>query len=265
MRASEMREYLVAQGDWVDPDKTVDRIIIGDPDKEVRRVLVTWIASFAAVRRSVEGGYDLLVTHEPTFWKHAREHEAFESSAQAREKRDYILTHGLTILRCHDLWDRFPGVGIPWAWGRFLGLGTRPAGIGANGYQHRYDIAPVSLEVFARQMARRTAAIGEPAVQVVGRPDQLVSKVGVGTGCGCNIAVYEEMGCDLSIVCDDGSVYWEGIQRAEDAGHAVIRVNHGTSEEPGMVTLTAYLNRTFPVQADHLPHGATFRLVGEVR
>ncbi len=264
MLAIEMREYLVAQGDWVDPDKTVDRIIIGRADKEVRRVLVTWISSFAAVRRAVEGGYDLLVTHEPTFWKHAREYEAFESGALAREKRDYILAHDLTILRCHDLWDLFPEIGIPWAWGRFLGLGARPVAFGDEGYQQRYDIAPVTLEAFASEMARRTATIGEPAVQVVGRADELVSKVGVGTGCGCSIGVYQEMGCDLSIVCDDGSVYWEGIQRAQDAGHAVIRVNHGTSEEPGMLTLTAYFNRTFPVQADHLPHGATFRLVGVV-
>ena len=58
MKASEMREFLVAQGDWLDPDTTVDRIIIGDPDKEVRRVLVTWVSSFAAVQRAVEGGYD---------------------------------------------------------------------------------------------------------------------------------------------------------------------------------------------------------------
>jgi len=265
MKAIEMREFLVSQGDWLDPERTVDRIIIGDPDKPIERVLVSWISSFAAVQRAVEGSYDMLVTHEPTFWKHANEQAMFECSALARRKRDYILENGLVILRCHDLWDRFPEVGIPWAWGRFLGLGTRPAAFGDDGYQHRYDIAPVTLEAFARYMARRTATIGEPAVQVVGSPDQLVGRVGVGTGCVCDIGVFQEMGCDLSIVCDDGSCYWEGIQRAEDAGHPVIRVNHGTSEEPGMITLTAYLNKTFPVQADHLPHGATFRLVGELQ
>jgi len=264
MRAIEMREYLVAQGDWLDKDKTVDRIIVGNPDKEVKRVLVSWISSFAAVKRAVEGGYDLFVTHEPTFWKHAHEFQTFEGSELARRKRDYILEHDLTILRCHDLWDRFPEMGIPWAWGRFLGLGNQPAAVGAAGYQHRYDIAPVTLEAFARDMARRTATIGEPSVQVVGRPEQIVSKIGIGTGCGCGIPAYQEMGCDLSIVCDDGSCYWENIQRAEDGGHPVIRVNHGTSEEPGMITLTAYLNQTFPVKADHLPHGSTFRLVGTV-
>ncbi|OGV71726.1 MAG: hypothetical protein A3K19_12285 [Lentisphaerae bacterium RIFOXYB12_FULL_65_16] len=61
----------------------------------------------------------------------------------------------------------------------------------------------------------------------------------------------------------DGSCYWAGIQRAEDAGHPVIRVNHGTSEEPGMVALTEYINANLPgLHAEHLPHGSTFRLVG---
>ena len=71
------------------------------------------------------------------------------------------------------------------------------------------------------------------------------------------------MGCDVSIVCDDGSCYWSEIQRAADGDHPVIRVNHGTSEEPGMVTLTQYVNDTFAgVTAEHLPHGSSFRLVG---
>jgi hypothetical protein len=75
--------------------------------------------------------------------------------------------------------------------------------------------------------------------------------------------VYRELGCDLSIVCDDGSCYWREIQWAEDEGHAVIRVNHGTSEEPGMASLTEYINRNLKgVHAEHLPHRPAFRLVG---
>jgi len=39
-------------------------------------------------------------------------------------------------------------------------------------------------------------------------------------------------------------------------------VNHGTSEEPGMATLTEYINANLAgLRAEHLPHGSTFRLV----
>ena len=139
-----------------------------------------------------------------------------------------------------------------------------PAAVGARGYQHRYDIAPTPLDEFAARVAWRAAALGEPFVQVVGDGGQPVSRIGIGTGCGCDIRTFQAMGCDASIVCDDGSCYWSVIQRAADEGHPVIRVNHGTSEEPGMVTLTDYLNRHLPgLAAEHLPHGSSFRLVGQ--
>ena len=263
MKAIEINRHFLSQADWVDPERTVDRVIIGDPEKEVRRVLVTWIASFQAARAAVERGVDLLMTHEPTFWVHANELDHLEDSELARAKREFIEQNGLVVLRNHDVWDRMPQVGIPWAWARFLGLGDEPAAIGAAGYQHRYDIPPVTLDELAARLAARTATIGETAVQVVGDASQRVSRVGIGTGCGCGIRAFREMGCDVSVVCDDGSCYWSVIQRAADAGHPVIRVNHGTSEEPGMATLTQYINDHLPgVQAQHLPHGSSFRLVG---
>jgi putative NIF3 family GTP cyclohydrolase 1 type 2 len=255
--------------DWVDPETTVDRIIIGDPERPVSRALVTWISSFRAVRAAVERGCELLVTHEPTFWVHRNE---LATTAQwdpggpdaqtAAQKRGFIEEHGLVVLRVHDAWDRMPEIGIPWAWAGFLGLGKSPAATAVGGCYHRYDLPPIGLDALARRIAERTAAIGEPAVQVVGDPDRIVSKLGIGTGCYCDPRVFHKMGCDVSLVCDDGNWYWERIQWAADAGHPVIRVNHGTSEEPGMVTLAQYLRQSFPpLTVEHLPHGACFRLV----
>jgi len=261
MKAREIVEHFLSLADWVDRENTVDGVILGDPQKEVSSVLVTWISSLAAVREAVRRGVDALITHEPTFWKHRNEHENMDASDLARSKRRTIEEAGLVVIRNHDAWDRMPEVGIPWAWAAFLGFEGPPAAVGANGYQHRYDIEAVPLEVFARRVAERTARLGEPHVQVVGDPEQTVSKIGVGTGCCCSIPAFQEIGCDLSIVCDDGSVYWSGIRQAADGGHAVIRVNHGTSEEPGMRTLTDYLNEHLPLRATHLPHGSCFRLV----
>jgi putative NIF3 family GTP cyclohydrolase 1 type 2 len=270
MKASDIRRHFLSVASWVDPDNTVDRIIIGDPEAEVTRLLVTWISSFPAVRSAVEGGYQMLVTHEPTFWVHANEMETVEKwipqstkGEAAQRKRRYIEQHGLVILRVHDAWDGMPELGIPWAWARHLGFEGAPAATSQQGFQHRYDIAPLSLDQLARRVAQSTALLGEPAIQVVGAADRTVSRVGIGTGCYCDLSVFQEMGCDVSIVCDDAAWYWQDIQFAADNDHAVIRVNHGTTEEPGMVTLTQYINDSLPgVQAEHLPHGASFRLVG---
>ena len=112
-------------------------------------------------------------------------------------------------------------------------------------------------------MGKACAAIGEEAVQFTGNPEQTVSRIGVGTGCACGIRTFIDMGCDCSIVCDDGSCYWSEIQRAREIGHPVFRVNHGTSEEPAMVTLTQYINTHLQgLCAEHLPHGSIFRLRG---
>ena len=260
-KVEEIREHFLSQADWVNRESTVDRVIVGDPEKEVSRCVVTWIPSFPAIRAAAERGVDLVVCHEPTFWNHRDDKPG--NDPRSADKLQFIQEHNLAILRNHDCWDRWPDIGIPWAWGKFLGFEGQPAAFGANGYQHRHDIEPVALDEFAKRVAEKCAGIGEPLVQVTGDPSQLVSKIGVGTGCGCNIDAYLEMGCDCSTVCDDGSCYWAGIQMSEDIGHAVIRVNHGTSEEPGMVTLTQYINDNLEgVTAEHLPHGSTFRLVG---
>jgi len=261
MKVSDILDHFLSRADWVDRGTTVDRVIAGDADAEVGSCLVSWMPSFSVLRQMVERDVRLLVCHEPTFWNHPDEQPA--DDAGIVEKLRYIRDHGLVVLRNHDCWDRWPGEGIPWAWAEFLGLGNKPAAIGADGYQHRYDIPPVSLETFARRVAARCAGLGEPFVQVTGDVGLQVSRIGIGTGCVCGIPVFREMGCDCSIVCDDGSCYWAGIQRAMDFAHPVIRVNHGTSEEAGMLTLTRYINDHLPgVRAWHIPHGSTFRLVG---
>ena len=267
MKAIDIRDHFVSQADWVDPDTTVDRVIIGDPQKDVRRVLVTWISSFPAVRKAVDGQFDLLITHEPTFYDHP-DHRGEEDKIEATEvgarKKRFLEESGLTILRNHDVWDRFPKFGIPWAWGSFLGFGEEPGAISESRYQHRYDIEPTTVDELAGRVAAKTASIGEPYVQVIGDGAKTVQRIGVGTGCCCSLDAYERMGCDLSIVCDDGSCYWKNLQCAADREHPVIRVNHGTSEEPGMVTMTRYINESLDgVTAEHLPHGSCFRLVGQ--
>lgn len=239
----------------------MDRVIVGDLDLDVSRCLVTWMPSCSAIRTALEHHYRLLICHEPVFWDH-RDSDPTKKALGVKKLR-FIESHGLTILRNHDCWDRWPRVGIPWAWARFLDLGDDPVKIAADGYQHRYDIKPRSLDDFALGVAAKCAAVGEPRVQVTGDASKMVSKIGIGTGCGCDLETYMQMGCDCSVVCDDGSSYWAGIQMAQDMDHPVIRVNHGTSEEPGMMTLTQYINNEVDgLKAEHLPHGSTFRLVG---
>lgn len=262
MKARDVLEHFLSRAPWVDRTKTVDRIIVGDAEKEVPHCVVTWIPSFAALREAVKRGVDLLLVHEPTFWDHLD--RSPETKPAAAAKLDFIREHGLVILRNHDCWDGWPEIGIPWAWARFLGLSGKPAAVGPNAFQQRYDVDAVPFGEFAASIAKRTTAVGEPMVEAAGDPARPVSKIGIGTGCYCSVFQFIEMGCDCCIVCDDGAnYYWGAVQHAEDHGISVITVNHGTSEEPGMVTLARYVNEHLDgVKAEHLPQGCRFRLLG---
>ena len=262
MKARDVVEHFLSRAPWVDRAKTVDRVIVGDADAEVDRCLVTWMPSVAALREAVARGIRLVVCHEPTFWDHWDKDP--QTEPRCAEKLSFIKDHDLVIIRNHDTWDGWPECGIPWAWARFLGLEGAPAAVGPRGrYMFRYDIAPVTLDAFAEDVAGRTAEIGESVIQVVGDADQAVSKIGIGTGCICRISEYLAMGCDCCVVCDDGGSYWGPIQYAEDVGVPVVRVNHGTSEEPGMVALTQYINdHVDGLAAEHYRQGCRYRAVG---
>ena len=55
-----------------------------------------------------------------------------------------------------------------------------------------------------------------------------------------------------------------GIQCAVDMGYPVIRVNHGTSEEPGAKKIAEYINEHYAgITAGHFPHVPYVRMVGQ--
>ena len=261
MKAIDILEHFLSQAGWIDRANTVDRIILGDGEKEIKRVLVSWMSTLPAVRYAIDNGFDMLMTHEPTFWIHANEVETLDAGGDSQGKKDtaalkrgLIGQSGLVVVRNHDVWDRYPAVGIPWALARFLGIMGQPAATGNRGYQFAFDIEPETAGALAARFATHTATLGEPVLQLFGPADRVIHRLGIGTGCCCNPDVFHGMGCDGAVVCDDGAWYWRDIAWALDAGMPLIRMGHGTSEEPGMATLTEYINKRIPgVSAGHYP------------
>lgn len=65
MKAFELINDLKTKCRIENPETTVDKIIIGNPEKEIKTVLVTWISDFRAIKAAVERGFDALITfHE---------------------------------------------------------------------------------------------------------------------------------------------------------------------------------------------------------
>ena len=52
LKVKDVVAHFLSRSPWVNRDRTVDRVIIGDPEKQVNRCVVTWMPSFAALRFS---------------------------------------------------------------------------------------------------------------------------------------------------------------------------------------------------------------------
>jgi predicted TIM-barrel fold metal-dependent hydrolase/putative NIF3 family GTP cyclohydrolase 1 type 2 len=269
MKAIDILNFFKDQADWIGLH-TVDRVVMGNSQKDIKSVLVSWMSDLRAIKHAIDGEYDLLITHEPTFWdsdelNHLHKLPADDVKLQASLlKKQIIEDSGLVIIRNHDVWDRMPNYGIPWALADFLGFDMEPAVIDSSMYQHRYDINPISLKQLTLNISEKLELLGESQIQVFSAINPLVSKVGIGTGCACSIEIFKSMGCDVSIVCDDGSSYWRDIQWAVEIQHPVIRISHATSEEPGMFYMKKYMNEHLPeLKVDYLPHEKNLLVVSK--
>jgi hypothetical protein len=245
---------------WVNWDKTVDTFKAGDPDTEVSGIAVGWMSYTWALRRAVELDCNLFITHEPTYYDHWDNRPDLLERPEVQAKRKFIEANHLVIMRCHDLWDQLPEIGIPDAWGAWLGLGDAVAG---EGYFRVYDIAGQTALDVARQVAARTGSFGQEAVQLIGAPDKPVTRVCIGTGAITPLlswlATYD---IDLAICTDDGIAYWREGGYAIDAGLPVIVVHHAVSEEAGMIALAGHLEQRFPdLPVHHIPQRCMYRLV----
>ncbi len=262
MLAKDLQTYLRSlNGGWMDLEASVDTFKSGDPETEVLGIAVSWMSTREALTQALELGCNVFVTHEPTFYTH---HDDLSSPVfeleGACEKLAFVKASGITVVRCHDLWDQVPEIGIPDAWGEALGLGEAVDG---TGYYRVYDVAGRTAGDVARQVAERTRPFGQEAVQLFGDADTPVSRVAIGTGAITPLFSYlHDFRIDLAICTDDGFTAWQHGAYALDAGLPVIVVNHATSEEPGMMRLAEHLQAQFPDTPVHfIPRGCLYRLI----
>jgi putative NIF3 family GTP cyclohydrolase 1 type 2 len=132
-----------------------------------------------------------------------------------------------------------------------------------DGYYRVYDGAGRTARSIARQVAARTAAFGQGAVELVGPTESRVSRVAIGTGAITPFTHFlDAYGADLAICSDDGFTYWHAGALAIDLGIPVIVVNHAVSELHGIRLLADHLAETFSeIPVYYIPQRCMFELV----
>ena len=263
MKAFELLSHLqTLNRGWVNLNETVDTFKSGDPEAKIRGIAVAWMSYTWALKQALELGCNVFITHEPTYYDHHDKNTKILGLPGVDDKQRLIEENKLIILRCHDLWDQMPGIGIPDSWGELLGFGRA---IDGDGYFRVYDVSGKTALQVAQQVATRTRSFGQEAVELVGPPDRLVTRVSIGTG-----AIVSFLHClvqykvDLAVCTDDGITYWRDGAYAIDMGIPLIVVNHAVSEEAGVINLAQYLHTSFPdIPIYHIPQKCMYRLISE--
>jgi len=253
MKAAEIERHLRSlRGSGPYPDPDVDTFKSGGPETEVTGIAVGWMSYTWALEKALALGCSLFVTHEPTYYDHLDADPEVFRLPGVRAKRDFIESSGLAILRCHDLWDLIPEVGIPDAWGRFLDLGDP---VRAARYLRAYTLEPQSASEFGATLARRVAPLGQPGVQLFGPGEQQIASVALGTGAITPVLeMLAELEVDAVIATDDGIDTWRDGALAIDLGIPIFVVNHPVSELAGVESLAAHLKAAFPqIPVHHIP------------
>ena len=259
MKAIEIKDHMQSVGTWVDWDRTCDRFIIGDPDTQVTGIAVAWQARFTTLRRAVEMGANLFVTHEPVFYRHMDDDDGVFNDQHAREKKQFIEDNGMVIFRCHDVWDQMPEVGIVDSWAAHLGLSEK---LNSDRFHSVYPSPTPTLRGLAEYVVGQTRDIGQESVEMVGNAEAPVNRVAIGCGAITHYETMIGLGADAIIGTDDGMSYWGDGSWALDGGIPMVIVNHSTAEEPGMRNLAGYLRQRFPqVRTEFIPQGCMFTTV----
>jgi len=261
LTAGDVHNYLRSLGtDWVDSKRTVDTFKAGSPDMPVKGIAVGWMSYFNSLRRAVELDCNLFITHEPTYYDHRDKDQSVFEFETARKKKEFIEEHDLSVIRCHDVWDQYPDLGIPDSWGSFLGF--KNCVLRRNFYRV-YELPAVEAIHLARHVAGKIATLGQRGVQLVGPADKTVSRVAIGTGAITPFRfMVKELKADIIIATDDGISYWRDAALAIDMDFPMIVVNHPCSEEFGMKNLAVHLSERYPaVPVHHIPQKCMFKMI----
>ena len=262
MNAQDVQDYLHSlAGAWRYPEDTVDTFKAGDPAADVRGIAVGWMSYSWALQRALDLGCNLFITHEPTYYNHRDDDASIFRFSGVSAKRQFIEDNDLVIIRCHDLWDQIPEIGIPDCWGNLLNLGRPIAG---DIHTRVYATVGITAAELAEQVAERVADYGQPGAQLIGPPDKLVRRVSIGTGAITPyLACVERFDIDLAICTDDGIDYWRDGGFAIDMEIPIIVVNHAVSEAIGIQGLAEQLRRQFPnTPVHHIRQRCMYRLFG---
>ena len=227
------------------PTDTVDTLKAGDPATVVTRIASTFTPTMAVLKKAIENGDNLIVTHEPTFYNHLDERAPFIGDPVYEEKDAYIRAHHLVLFRLHDQWHAIHPDGVVHGWVRQVGWEKYRV----SGQSDLFTIPETTLKALALELQ---TTFGASAVRVVGDPKMKVAHVQYLPGAQDEVYQIKSLEREDVEVLVTGEVReWETVEYVRDAmlqkrHKALIMLGHEISEEAGMEECARWLRTQFP-------------------
>jgi putative NIF3 family GTP cyclohydrolase 1 type 2 len=203
----------------------------GDPDAAVTGIATTVMATFDMIQRAHAAGLNLIITHEPTFWRDRDETADLADNPLFKLKTEYCRKNGMIVWRFHDHQHaRRPDQAILGSL-KSVGIEVDETTIGRGAY----TIPETTLAAFASQVKKRT---GSRAFRVIGDPNAKIRRIQLSPGFGSpNLRADVDLVISGEAAESDGA--FDNTSYARDAAtlgipKCQILLGHVVSEEPGM-------------------------------
>jgi putative NIF3 family GTP cyclohydrolase 1 type 2 len=241
--------------------ETVDTIKMGDATQELAGIVVTFLTTCEVIEQAVQGGANLIITHEPTFYNHLDETDWLKDHPVYAEKRKRIEENRIVIWRFHDYLHSIPPDNT------FMGLieelGWEADGAAENPFV--CTIQPLTLHQLGQYVKDR---LGLQTVRVVGDLSMSCEHVALLPGFPPAAWQMTSLGVAGADVLIAGEIHeWETSEYVRDAAalgfkKGLIVVGHAASEEPGMRRIIPWIVERVPnVPIRFVSTGSSFHYV----
>ena len=254
-----IRELETLNGASVNSEKTVDTVKCGNVNRSVSKVGVTMFATCDVIRKAAEMGVELLITHEPTFYKNAETISPEDSVTM--QKHQLLMDADLVLYRYHDhphsTADDMIDCGTIYASGLKGSVNGKPY----------WAITGFSLDepMTARQIAETLEEnLSTRHIRIAGAMD--VPGRNIAFACGTPGRHIHDLltSPDWDFVVTGELCEWEDGEYARDqaqlgGGKAVLVLGHCVSERAGMEYLTEILRQKHPeLEISYLESGDVY-------
>lgn len=247
MNVKEVVDVVLAVNGGRKNEKTCDQLIEGNWEHQVTGVVTTFMATVEVIHRTVDMGYNLIITHEPTYFTGIDRTDWLKSDPVYQRKKALIAANRISIWRYHDHMHSgktdliYAGLLKNLGWENYLDTNFP--------LPHCYLIPSTTLATLVGFLKVR---LSMKVIRVVGNTEMKCSRVGILVGGGSLGLGQEEMPSKLMndqqldvMICGE-ITEWTLSAYVRDAvalgfNKAMIIVGHERSEEPGMKDLTGQL------------------------